>query len=93
MDSAQLDGYLSLLAIRQKGIRRNLIISEIVYAAMVLVPMYLVLTRYDEWIGIFIFVTTLSSVSTILTNARMEQVLIKSQIELLQELRQMRRDS
>ena len=93
MSSPGFDGYISILNIRQKFIRRNLIIGAVVYAAMMLVPFYILVTRYDEWLSAFVFFMSLSSVSTALIYTRMELMLIKSQIELLQELRQTRRAS
>lgn len=92
MRSPELDEYISILQIRQKFVRRNLIIGGIVYAAMMIVPLYLVINHYYEWLNAVIFIITFSSVSTTLTYTRMEQMLNKSQIELLQEISRSRAD-
>ncbi len=93
MSSPELDGYISILQIRQKFVRRNLIISAVVGAALMLAPLYFVLAYFEKWMLSYLWALMLTSASSIIIYARLEHMLIKSQIELLQELRQMRRDS
>mgnify|MGYP000647163199 CR=1 FL=1 len=93
MSSSELDGYISILNIRQKFIRQNLIITTVVAVGIMLVPLYFVATRFEGWMLAYMWAMGFTSASGLITNARMEQMLNKSQIELLQELRQIRRDS
>jgi hypothetical protein len=92
MSSSELDGYISILNIRQKSIRQNMIISAGVCVALMLAPLYFVLTYFERWMISYIWALMITSGSAIFLYARVEHMLIKSQIELLQELRQLRRD-